>query len=225
MGQLIITLTLGLHISTPKINTFSGNIAPGKTEVSYKQWSHEVQCIKDHYPESVVWESIMKSLKGAAADMAQYMGPTASVSEILEKLSVIFGTVVSFDMFMQNFYKITQGSSKKVPLFATRLEGILNQIRLRCPWQIPNHEVPWHPKEQLFHRVRKHVRDAIRYLYGNPQTTYSELVVTAQRAESEMEETKERVKVRSAATTEVPSGSKELGDQIARLMAALTRAE
>ena len=63
----------------------------------------------------------MRSLKGAAADMAQYMGPTASVSEILEKLSVIFGTVASFNMLMQNFYKITQGSSKKVPLFATRL--------------------------------------------------------------------------------------------------------
>ena len=27
----------------------------------------------------------MRSLKGAAADMAQYMGPTASVSKILEK--------------------------------------------------------------------------------------------------------------------------------------------
>ena len=40
-----------------------------------------------------------------------------------------------------------------------------------------------------------------------------------------MEETKERVKVRSAAATEVASGSKELGDQMARLMAALTRAE
>ena len=63
----------------------------------------------------------------------------------------------------------------------------------------------------------------MRYLYSNPQTTYSELVVTARRAESEMEETK--VKARSAATTEVPSGLKELGDQIARLMAALTRAE
>ena len=94
MGQLITTLTLGLCISTPKISTFSGDVAPGKTaEMSYEQWSHEVQCIKDHYPESVVRESIMRSLKGAAADMACYMGPTASVSEILEKLSVIFGTV------------------------------------------------------------------------------------------------------------------------------------
>ena len=63
----------------------------------------------------------------------------------------------------------------------------------------------------------------MRYLYSNPQTTYSELVVAARRAESKTEETK--VKARSAATTEVPSGSKELGDQIVRLMATLTRAE
>ena len=57
------------------------------------------------------------------------------------------------------------------------------------------------------------------------KTTYSELVVAVQRAESEMEETKEKVKVRSAAATEMVSGSKELEAQTARLMAALTRAE
>ena len=60
-------------------------------------------------------------------------GPTASVSDILEKRLVIFGTVASFHVLMQNFYKITQGSSEKVPSFTTRLEGTLNQIRLRCP--------------------------------------------------------------------------------------------
>ena len=40
-----------------------------------------------------------------------------------------------------------------------------------------------------------------------------------------MEETKERVKAQSAASTEVATGSRELGDQIERLMAALTRVE
>ena len=63
----------------------------------------------------------------------------------------------------------------------------------------------------------------MRYLYSNLRTTYSELVVMARRAESKTEETK--VKAWSASATEVPTGSKELGDQIARLMAALTRAE
>ena len=162
MGQLITALTLGLHIGTPKRTTFNGDMAPAKTKVSYKQWSHKVQCIKDHYPESVARESIMRSLKGAVADMAHYMGPTASVSEILENLSVIFGTVASFNILMQNFYTITQGGSKKVPSFATRLEGTLNQIRIQCPGRIADHEVPWHLKERLFHGVWKHVRDSIR---------------------------------------------------------------
>ena len=133
---------LGSAHQHPKISTFSGDAAPGKTEVSYEQWSHEVQCIKDHYLESVVRESIMRSLKGAAADMACYMGPTASVSEILEKLSVIFSMVASFDMLMQNFYKISWGGNEKVPSFMTRLEGTLNQIRIKCPSRIANHGVP-----------------------------------------------------------------------------------
>ena len=225
VGQLITALALGLHLGTLKINTFSSDITPGKTEVSFEQWNHEVQCIKDHYLELVVSESIIRSLKGAAADMAQYMGPTAGVSDILDKLTVIFRTVASFDVLMQNFYKITQGNNEKVPSLATRLEGTLNQIRLRCPGWITNHEVPWHLKEWLFHQVCKYMRDLIRYLYGNSKTTYSELVIAAHQAESEMEETKERLKARSAASTEVATCSRELGDQTARLMAALTRVE
>ena len=85
-----------------------------------------MQCIKDHYLESVVRESIMRSLKGAVTDMAHYIGPTAGVSKILEKPLVIFGTIMSFDILMQKFYKISQEGSKKVPSFMTRLEGTLN---------------------------------------------------------------------------------------------------
>ena len=107
--------------------------------------------------------------------------------------------------------------------FATRLEGTLNQIRIKCPSRIANHEVSNHLKDQLFHGVKKHVRDSVRYLYSNPQTTYSKLVVTARRAESKTEETK--VKLSQLHLQRCPLAQKELGDQIARLMATLTRAE
>ena len=69
-------------------------------------------------------------------------GPYCQCFQYFGKPLVIFGTVASFNVLMQNFYKIMQGNSEKVPLFATRLEGILNQIRLRCPGQITDHEVP-----------------------------------------------------------------------------------
>ena len=212
-------------MGTPRINTFSDKAMPGKAEESFEQWNHEVQCIKNHYPESVIQESIVRSLKGAAADMAQYMGPTASVSKILQKLTVIFGTVALFNVLMQNFYKVTQGNHEKVPSFTTRLEGTLNQFRLKCPRMIADHKVVCHLKDRLFHGVCKHIRDSIRYLHSNPETTYSQLMVTARKVESKMEDAKDKVRARSSTATEVTDGSKEMGDQITRLMATLTRAE
>ena len=53
---------------------------------------------------------------------------------------------------------------------------------------------------------------------------YSQLMVTARKAESETEDAKEMVKAWSSAATEVSDGSKELGNQIAQ-MAMLNRAE
>ena len=133
--------------------------------------------------------------------------------------------MASFNVLMQNFYKVTQGNHKKVPSFATRLEGTLNQIQLKCPGRIGDCEVACHLKDWLFHGVHKHIRDSIRYLHSNPETTYSQLMVAARKAESEMEDAKERVRAWSSTATDVTDGSKVLGDQIARLMATLNRAE
>ena len=50
-------------------------------------------------------------------------------------------------------------------------------------------------------------------------------MVAARKVESETEDAKDKVGARSSAATEVTDGSKEVGDQITRLMATLTRAE
>ena len=136
VGCLINTLTTRLQLGTLHINTFSGEAMPGKTEVSFEQWYHELHCVKDHYPESVVWGSIVRLLKGAAANMAHYIGYTTSLVHIPQKLTIIFGTVGPLDVLMQNFYTVTQGNHEKVSSFTTRLEVTLNQIRLQCPRRI-----------------------------------------------------------------------------------------
>ena len=133
VGCLLSLLAAGLRMETPQINSFSGDATLGKTKVSFEQWYHEVQCIKGHYPEAVVQESIIRSLKGAVADIARYVGPIVSIDHIRQKHSVIFGMVASFDVLIQNFHKVTQGNNEKVPSFATRLEGTLIPIQLQCP--------------------------------------------------------------------------------------------
>ena len=93
--------------------------------------------------------------------MAQYMGPTASVAHILWKLLVIFGMVASFDVLLQNFYKVTHGNNEKVSSFAMRLEGTLNQMRLQCPGGMTDLEIQQHLKDYLFHGFRKHIPDFV----------------------------------------------------------------
>ena len=152
------------------------------------------------------------------------MGPTASVAHILKKLLVIFGIVASFDILMQNFYNITQGNNRKVPSFATGLEGTLNQIRLQCRRRMMDLEAQQYFKDYLFHGVQKHILDSIQYLYSTPRTSYSQLMVAAHKAESESEEIQDKVRVRATVDTDSREGMAELGQQIARLMAALTKA-
>ena len=155
--------------------------------------------------------------------MVRYMGPTTSIAHILQKLTAIFGTVASFDVLMQNFYKVTQSNHEKVAPFAMRLET-LNQIRLQSPRRIMDHEVQQHLKDHLFHGVWKHIRDSILCLYSNPETTYSQPMVAACKAESKNEEAWDKVWARSAVTTEPVEGDSKQGNQIAMLMAAMTRA-
>ena len=157
-------------------------------------------------------------------DTAHYMGPTTSMTNILQQLTIIFDTMAFFDVLMWNFYKVTQGNHEKVPSFATRLEGTLNQIRLQCPGTVTDLEVKQQLRYCLFHRVCKHIRDSIRYLYSNPRTTYSQLMIAAHKAQSENEEACNEVRARSAMTTDPVVVTTELGDQIAKLMATLTRA-
>ena len=156
--------------------------------------------------------------------MARYMNPTTSMAHILQILMVIFGTVALFDVLLHNFYKVMEGNHEKVLSFTMKLEGNLNQISLQCPWRITDQEVQQHLKDHLFHRVCKHIRDSIRYLYNNPGTTYSQLMIAVHKVEGENKVACGKIRAWSAMTTEPVEGTTELRNKIAKLMAALTRA-
>ena len=85
-------------------------------------------------------------------------------------------------------------------------------------------EIQQHLNDCLFHGVHKYIRDSIRYLYSTPGTSYSQLMVATHKGESENEEIWDKVRARAAMTTDSQEDTTELGQQIAKLMATLTRA-
>ena len=60
-----------------------------KGEVSFEQWSYELQSLRKTYSESALREEIQRSLKGAAVDTVHNMGPDASLDTIIKKFSII----------------------------------------------------------------------------------------------------------------------------------------
>ena len=97
--QLLSMFMAGLSLGTPRINTFSADATPGKTEVSFEQ------CSTMRYSVSRTttlrqWSrrALSSCINGASlADMARYMGPTASIAHVLQKnCHVIFSVHSGF---------------------------------------------------------------------------------------------------------------------------------
>ena len=63
------------------------------------------------------------------ADLVWYLGLHAPVSQMIEKLSLMYDTMASFNILMQNFYDLQQTSTERVSDFVTPSEGVLYVIQ------------------------------------------------------------------------------------------------
>ena len=90
-----------LMTNVPKLSAFSGEAAKG--EVSFDQWSYELQTLRKSYSDLALREGIQCSLRGSAADVVHNMGPNAPLDMILKKFTIIYGNVKSFDLQMRDF--------------------------------------------------------------------------------------------------------------------------
>ena len=108
-----------LRTNTPKLSAFSGEMAKG--EVSFEQWTYELQTLRKSYSDLSLREGIQCSLRGAAMDTVCNMGPIVPLDMILKKFIIIYGNVKSFDLLMRDFYRADQGEYETIPTFATQI--------------------------------------------------------------------------------------------------------
>ena len=80
-----------------KIQTFSGTEPPPKDETTFEQWIHDVKEAQASFPEPVVRNWILRSLKGPPADAVRNLGPDASTANILQRLEGLYGAMVPLE--------------------------------------------------------------------------------------------------------------------------------
>ena len=117
-SRLDVSISPALRTNIPKLSAFSGEIAKG--EVSFEQWSCELQTLRKTYSDSALREGIQDSLRGGAADTVRNLGPDVPLDTIIKKFTIVYGIVKSFDLLMRDFYCAHQGEEESIPSFATQ---------------------------------------------------------------------------------------------------------
>ena len=163
-----------LRTNVPKLSAFSGEVANG--EVSFDQWSYELQTLRKSYSDLALREGIQLSLRGAAADVVHNMGPDVPLDLIIKKFTIIYGNVKLFDLLMRDFYRADQGEDESIPSYARRIEGLLSQIRDKFPDQLPLQEEQRLLKDHLFHGSRKGIRDSLKYCFTDASIDYMQFI-------------------------------------------------
>ena len=152
--------------------------------VSFEQWSYELQPLCKSYSDSALKEGIQCSLRGAAADAVCNMGLHVPLDMILKKFTIIYGNVKSFDLLMRDLYRGIKERMKPSP-FATRVDGLLSQIRDRPPNQLLHQEEKKLLKDHLFHGSRKSICDSVKYCFVDASVDYMHFLEECRKSETE----------------------------------------
>ena len=103
-----------------------------------------------------------------------YLGYYANVVKMISKLETICGTIASYDVLMQNYYKISVDPKECVQAYATRMDGALHQIWTKCPHILGDEYMETHLRDRLFYGIIKALWDSICFLYDNDKIMYAE---------------------------------------------------
>ena len=162
----------------PKLPKFSGS--GGKNEPSFRVWRFEVENIRETFSDNDVSRVIHQSVTGNAAEAVMRLGKEATVTQILDKFENLFGTVVSEEKLLADFYTSQQKPSESIADWSCRLEDLVSHPKLKLSPE--NHEKML--KSRFFYGLHSDViKNAIRHKFETGK--YEEILVLAREAEEE----------------------------------------
>lgn len=89
----------------------------------------EVTCLlkAGMYPDYAIVQAVRNSLQKDTRDVLLTLKPTSTTSEIVEKLTEIYGDIKSEDTIAQEFYAAKQKSGESVSAWGVRLETLFQK--------------------------------------------------------------------------------------------------
>ena len=168
-------------IHTPKITVFSGDQTK---DARFDIWKYEVlTMIKEKtYSVPIISNAARKSLRGEAARIVMRLGDSATLDEIIIKLSAVYGTVKSSECLLADFYSACQKEKESVATWACRLEDLLSDVDSKSKIKTSDEML----KAKFWSGLLPSLRDASRHKFDTIKE-YDNLLIEVRRIESERE--------------------------------------
>ena len=131
-----------------------------------------------------------------------FVGFDKKLPVLIEALETRYGKGQTTDKLQQEFYQLSQERHEQVQSFAACLEFKYKKLINLYPGRYDLNIL----KERLFYGMTQHLRDSMRYLYKEVDTTYETLLSAATEAEAEWLESKS---LKAKAASYVDPGKKE----------------
>ena len=207
----------------PKLSTFSGD--PSRSDVPYEVWKFEVECLmREGYSECVILQSIRRSLRTQASKIAMRLGPDASLTEILDKMESIHGTVDRGESLLTQFYSATQQINEDTTSWGCRLEDLLSKAVDKG--KVAHKDVDEMLRNKFWTGLKQDFKDISGYLYDNC-STFDELRKEIRLIEKEHPQEKKKTPHMNVAASlsETPPPSDEITELKAMIQKLTTKVE
>lgn len=191
----------------PKISCFSGD--GSKNDTTYDLWRYEVDClIKEKCKEEIIAQSIRRSLRGDAGKVAMRLGPGATVTQILDKMESVFGTIERGETIMEQFYSARQEKGEDSMSWSCRLEEIYRKAVIKgvATKEDANEKL----RSKFWNGLHQWIKDITGYKF-DALTNFDELRKEIRLVEKEHETKK------AQSNMAVTSSEAEKGDEIKEL--------
>lgn len=146
-----------------KLSFFSGDGVKG--DADYDLWKYEVDClqVEKTHSEEAIKTAIRKSLRGTAGKAIINLGATASLSEILHKLELMFGLAARKHQVLREFYNTEQTATEDVTAWGCRIEELMRRaVHLGA---VSKGEVDEMLRERFWHGLRQDLQQGTAHKY------------------------------------------------------------
>ena len=178
MSQMRVNIPSKLS-APPNLSAFSGQEPVPHTEGSIDEWLYQVEGVLATHMEEAVRSAVIRSVRGAACELLEFIGYGEEMSVILQHIKEEFGQGPSKGKLLKEFFPMEQRKTESINQFPGKMEEQFKPLQALYPGRYDISQL----KEGIFQGMHPYLRNSIQFLYMKKDVGYEEFLAVVYEAE------------------------------------------